>query len=247
VRIQQGENEMIRNYKALGVAFAAVLALSAFMAQGAAANSGLTTEPEVKEVFVTGDQDGGKTIFTSPAHGGNVSCTEVTYKGSGVPVGGKVSHMTITPSYPTLTSGGANNCNAFGFPTHVINHDCVFTFTTPIGTATAPTWGTNEIHLVCSTGKGITITPTFAGASVCTQTIAAQTPTSGHVVGKNTTINGKMAVTLEITSTGIHFVGNGSVCGPNGVTTTDGTLTGNSGVRCFSDVGHVNQIGCTFS
>lgn len=241
---------MIRNYKALGVAFAAMLALSAFAAQGASAISGLTTEPAgISPVFVTGDQEG-HTTFTATAHGGSVSCTEVGYKGQGNSVSGRVSELTVTPTYNTNTKAGANNCTAFGFPTHVTNHDCSFTFTTPTGgSATVPTWNPNDIHLLCSTGKGITITPTFGGISVCSQTIAAQTATGGHVVGTNITdsVSGKMAVTLDLTVTGIHYVGTGGVCGTAGVTTTDGDLTGSSTVRCYSDAAHATQIGCTFS
>ena len=241
---------MIRNYKTLGVAIAAMLALSAFVAQGASAKP-LTLEGENigASIFTTGDQDGGLTKFTSVAHGGNVSCTEVHYLGAGAVASLAVNHQSVVPSYPTLTKAGANNCSAFGFPTHVINHGCQFTFTTPtsIGVGQVTWSGASQVHQTCSAGSAITITPTFGGVSVCTQTIGEQTPTGGHVVGKNITHNGKMAVTLEITVTGIHFIGNGGVCGPNGVTTTDGTLTGNSTVTCFSDAAREKQIGCTFS
>jgi len=108
------------------------------------------------------------------------------------------------------------------------------------------TCSVSQLHLVCPAGKAIEITPTFFGASVCTQTIAAQTPTGGHVVGHNVAASSPMDVTLEIKLTGIHYVGTGSSCG-NSETHTDATLTGNSTVKCYSDAVHAKQVGCTFS
>jgi len=55
-----------------------------------------------------------------------------------------------------------------------------------------------------------------------------------------------MDITLEITMTGIHYTGTGSVCG-NGETHSDMTYTGNSTVRCYQDEAHTRQVGCTFS
>jgi hypothetical protein len=240
---------MIRNYKALGVAVVAMLAFSAFAAQIASAIPLTTTESAITgNVFTTGTQEG-NIVFSAPSHGGNVTCTELDYKGKGAAVSGAINEQTVEQSYPTNTVGGAANCTAFGFAgAHITATGCNFTFTTPTKiVAGEVTWSAEQAHLVCETGKNITITPTAFGVSVCTQTIAQQTPTGGHTVGTNTTINGKMAVKLKTTVTGIHYVGTGGACGTAGVTTTDGTLTGTANVQCFSNEPRTTQIGCTFS
>ena len=246
---------MIRNYKAFGLALMAMLALGAFVAQGATA-SPLTVEGVVapNPFFATGDQDGGTHTFTSSA--GNVTCAQASFSTSkAVEAGGAVRELTVTPSYPTEKTGGGNNCVAFGFANaHVKTNECTYTFTTPTSLGGGQvTWsGSTQIHLVCPTGKVIEITPTSFGVSVCTETIEPQTPTSGHVVGKNIAGSSPMEVTLEITLTGIHYIGHGAPCDPEpgGVKTTtqsNGTLTGNSRIKCYSNAAHTAQVGCTFS
>ncbi len=237
---------MIRNYKAFGLALVAMLALGALAAQGVSAQP-LTTEGLASgTVYTTGNQEG-QYIFKSG--GGEVKCSEVVFAGKGTVSEGKNSEQTVTPSYPTNTPSGANNCTAFGFAgTHVITNGCTFTLTTPTGGVTnEPTWNaSSDIHMLCPAGKSIEITPTFFGASVCTQFIGPQTPTGGHIVGTNITDNEKMAITLNTTITGIHYIGTGGSCGEN-KTNTDGSLTGSSKVTCYSDEAHTKQIGCTFS
>jgi len=245
---------MIRNFKAFGLALVAVLALGAIAAQGASAVP-LTVEGIASggTVFPLGDQDGKTHTFTSSA--GNVVCTEASFPAKGsVGAGGAVNEITVTPSYPTEKLGGGNNCVAFGFANaHVKTNGCTYTFTTP--TVVSPgvvTWHGSQVHLECPAGKVIEITPTSFGASVCTETIEPQTPTSGHVVGRNVAGSVPMDITLEITLTGIHYIGHGAPCDPKpgGVETTtqtNGTLTGNSTIKCYSNEAHTTQVGCTFS
>jgi len=241
---------MIRNYKVFGLAVVAMLALGAFVAQGASADP-LTCEglASGSTCFTSGDQDGGTHKFVSA--GGSVTCTEAIFTGSGaVGTSGAVAEQTINSVY--------NKCSAFGFAeAHVKTNGCTYTFTTPTKvSAGVVTWdpSTNslgepteaQLHLVCDTGKSIEITPTFFGASVCTEFVGSQTPTMGHVVGRNVTGSSPMAVTLEITLENIHYTGTGSSCG-NSETHSDATLNGNSTVKCYSDSTHTKQVGCTFS
>jgi len=247
---------MIRNYKVFGLAVVAMLAFGAFMAQGASAVP-LTCESGSGTCYTTGDQNGETHKFTTA--GGSITCTEAVFTGSGAVAGGAVNEQTVTPSYPTTTIGGASNCTAFGFAgAHINNNGCTYTFTTPVSIGVGEvTWtpngtvdpsgeNTGSPHLVCPTGKSIEITPTFFGASVCTQFVGAQTPTGGHVVGKNVAGSSPMDIKLEITLKEIHYTGTGSSCG-NSETHTDATLTGNSTVKCYSDSTHKTQVGCTFS
>lgn len=248
---------MIRKYQAFGLAVVAMLAVGAFMAQGASAVPLTCTGIALNaKCFSTGDQDGGTHKFTSG--GGSITCTEATFKDEGTVTSseGGVNEFTVFPNYPTEKAGGGNNCTAFGFAgAHIKMNECTYTFTTPTqlpapavtGEVTFMTGSeTFPLHLVCPTGKEIEVTPTAFGASVCTQKIPPQTPTSGHVIGKNAGTSAEMDVTLEIKLTGIHYSGTGSSCG-NSETHTDGTLTGNSTVKCYSNSTHTTQVGCTFS
>jgi hypothetical protein len=245
---------MTHRYKVAGLAFVAMVALGAFMAHGASAIS-LTCEGIVPggTCYTFGDQDGGKHEIASA--GGVVSCIEASFSGEGVVsgVGGAVNEETVAPSYPTEKAGGGNNCTAFGFAgAHIKMNECKYTFTTPkaLPTTGQVTYRTNSeefpLHFTCPTGKQMEITPTFLGASVCTQFIPAQTPTGGHVIGKSAGTQAEMDVTKEKTLKGIHYTGTGSSCG-NSETHSDATLTGNSTVRCFTDLPHIHQVGCTYS
>jgi len=226
-----------------------MLALGAFAAQGASAVP-LTVEGlggVATTAYTSGDQDGGVQVLKSS--GGSVSCVEASFLGYGAASStGAVNEQTVIPNYPTEKAGGGGNCTAFGFAgAHIKANECTYTFTESTNLEPGKaTWSAERLHLVCPAGKAIEITPTSFGISVCTQTINAQTPTSGHIVGKNVAGSVPMDVTLEITLTGIHYTGNGGSCG-DGTTHTDGSLTGNSTVKCYSDAAHNTQVGCTFS
>ena len=236
-------------WKLVSPAIVAILVLGALVTQSAVA-SPLTVEGIVEggTVFTTGDQDGGTYVFKTS--GGTVSCTEASFTGSGaVATGGRVNEQTAFASFPTEKVGGGNNCTAFGFAgTHIKMNECTATSTTATSLkAGEVTWsGSTQLHLVCPTGKQVEITPTAFGASLCTQFVAAQTPTGGHTVGKNVTGSAPMDVTKEVTLTGIHYTGTGSSCG-NSETHSDATLTGSSTGRCYSDSARTKQVGCTFS
>jgi hypothetical protein len=156
-------------------------------------------------------------------------------------VAGAIDEITAVTS--------STECAAFGFATAHVNHNgCTDTFTTPTKVLSSPvtvTWGPSQYHIVCPAGKKREITPTTFGVSACTQFIGEQTPTSGHVVGKNAG-GFPMDVTLEFTVSGIHYSGTGGLCG-NSETHSDATLTGNSTVKCYKNLAHTEQIECTFS
>jgi hypothetical protein len=229
---------MIRKHKAFGLALVAVFALSAFVAQGASANPLTVEGGATGTTFYTGDQDNGLHIFHND--GGNVECSTAVF--TGTTTGASVNELTITPSY--------NECKAFGFAKAEVHHNgCNYTFTTPeTKSANEVTWNNNQIHIVCNTGNPITITPTFAGVSVCTQFVDTQTPTGGHVTGTNAGVNNPngMDITLHVALTGIHYFGTGGACG-NNETHNNATYNGTSTVRAFSNAAHSIQRGITFS
>lgn len=230
---------MIHNYRAFGLALVAMLAVAAFVAQAASA-SPLTVEvPQGSTVHLTGNQESTHK-FTTP--NGSLSCTGTSFDATEVAgAGGAINELTVAP---TMTG-----CSAFGFATaHVNTTGCTYTFTTPTSLGAGQvTWGPSQFHIVCPAGvTGIDITVTSLGVSICTMWIEPQTPTSGHVVGKNVAGSSPMDVTLEFTLSGIHYHGSGGVCGDN-TTHVDATYTGNSTWRCYKNVAHTEQVGCTFS
>ena len=218
----------------------AMFVFGAIAAQGASAVPlTITTTPVPATVFITGVQES-EHVFTNA--GGTVKCTASTWSASATPVSGAISELTLAPTY--------TGCTAFGFATaHVKVNGCTYTLTTPTAVKagevkwTAP----SQIHVLCPAGKSIEVTPTAFGASVCTQFINEQTPTSGDIVARNAGGAGNtMDITDEVTVKGVHYTGTGGACG-NAETHSDAEYSGKTTAKCFSDAAHTVQIGCTLS
>jgi len=226
---------MSHKYRVFGLALAAMFALGA-IAQSASA---VPLTVAASEAHITGAAEGTGEVFTAGSSG-EVKCTTSTSDSTAVPVSGQVNEITSTPTY--------TGCTAFGSTADVKVNGCTYTLTTgtaiTIGEVTFS--GSSNIHTLCPTGKSIEITPTFLGASVCTQFIGAQTPTGGHEYGRNVVNSTPMALTFEKTLSGIHYTGSGGIC-QNGETHTNGTLTGNTTAKCYKNAAHNEQIDCTFS
>lgn len=235
---------MIRNFKTLGIALAAIFALSGLASQTALAGETYHA-PNLAAgatVFFTVEQDsvGGNQVFSTES--GSVTCKKIHGVGEQI----NPSHeLTFEPVY--------TECSAFGFATaHITNHKCHYTFTTPTDIAGQPTKHTiHPPHVGGTTVEAckITITPTTFGASVCTQTVEAQTPTGGHLIATNIPEAGGVPgyVTAETTITGIHYTSSGGACGSSGVTHTEGTYSGNTNVTCFSDPARTKKTTCTIT
>jgi hypothetical protein len=226
---------MIRKYRTFGIALVALFAYGV-IAQSASA-SGLTVPAGVSEVHITGAQEN-QFKFQTP--NGTISCPTATGDATAIPVSGVINEITATATF-----GG---CTAFGFATaHIKTNGCTGTSTT--GTKIAPgevTAGPAQLHMLCPAGKSIEITPTTFGVSACTMFIGEQTPTGGHVIGRNVVGSSPMYITGETTLTGIHYTGTGGLCG-NGETHSDATITGNGIAKCYNNAAHTIQIDCTFS
>jgi hypothetical protein len=230
---------MIRNYKAFGLALMAMFAFSAIAAQGASAVPLTVDVPEKTVVHLTGDQETAHK-FTTP--NGTVSCSTAVFDATPTTgAGGAINEITVAPTY--------TGCSAFGFATaHVTVNGCTYTFETPTKSGSTVTWGPSQIHILCSAGKSIEITPTTFGVSACTQFVGEQSPTEKHVVGVNAggAKTGEMDITLETTLEKIHYTGTGGLCG-NSETHSDAKYTGNSTVKCYKNPAHTEQVDCTFS
>jgi hypothetical protein len=229
---------MARKFKALGLGLVAMFALSAF---GASAAQAFPFTLSAAPADLTGFIDTpAKDVFTTSE--GTVECSTISFTGTGSAV--SATEQSIQPSY--------SGCTAFGLTAHVNASACTYLFTTPT-TGPANERTGEPPHVKCPGGGSITITPTLFGFSVCTSRIGEQTPTGGHIIYTNKTDNngsGKMTITLHTTATGVHYIGTGGVCGPNGVTSTDGTYTGTEILRAYkhnSTHNNTNQIDVTTS
>jgi hypothetical protein len=227
---------MLGNLKTLGRVLLVVGAISAAGAPVAAATETYTSGVGTGiRTFSSGDKTTNH-VFTTP--NGTVVCTNLGFLGETVQTGPTITEITVTPTF--------SGCSAFGFTAHVINNGCDFLFTAPT-TVTSSEWTIHPAHIVPSSGSSCTfsVTPTFFGASVCTQTIPNQTPTGGHVIGKNSAAGTTpMDGTLESKISGIHYSGSGGVCG-DASTHSDGGYTGGVTVTCFSDAARTVAVDCT--
>jgi uncharacterized membrane protein len=174
---------MIRNLKMLGVAFAAVLALSAVAATTASAEGKVTCSSYPCKM--TGVSAVGNSTFKTEA--GTVEC-----KGH--------AEATINEASSELTLvGTATECKAFGFLGATVNtNGCDGLSTTPkkIGTDQWTATG----HMICPAGKTIEIT-----AGTCKLTIGPQTPSSAHTIITNKTEATPDVVELTGSATGINY------------------------------------------
>ncbi len=229
---------MIRRSEAVGLATVVILALSAFVVQAAVASPLTVNVIKGTTVHFTGDQETGHK-FTTP--NGSVSCVKASFDATAVAgEAGAIAELTVIPTY--------SECSAFGFATaHVKTNECKYTFTTPTSLGGGVvTWHPSQLHIVCPAGKSVEITPTTFGVSACTQFVGEQTPTAGHVVGRNVASSEPGDVTLETTLEGVHYTGTGGLCG-NGETHSDAKYTGNSTGSCSTNLAHTARVECTFS
>jgi hypothetical protein len=218
---------MTRNLKTLGIALAAVFAMSAVVASAASAKYHFESDSTPTTYLTSAAEDH---VFS--ANGTNVECNEIAFEGS--QSGETASSVTIEPLY--------NDCEAFGLKADVIENGCHYTFTTP-----TTTLGTDEFtgaapNVNCGE-EGFEITPTFIGFSVCTVTIGSQEP-GGHVIYHNAGTSGAMDVEVTSDVTGVDFTSTGGACGEDG---NDGTYKGDATVRGYSNEAHTEATNTTIS
>lgn len=200
---------MIRNFKVMGLAVVAVLAMSVIAASAAQAASSfdLGEAPAV----VTGTQ---KTQNKFTVGAGIVTKCE-TAKYDATTEAKNVQELTVTPTYA--------GCQLAGQLAHIVTTGCTYTFT-----STATPLQAN-VDVVCAAGKTITIQQTATG---CIVTVGSQA-TLGKVTAANV---GGTEVEATNNVEKIKYTGNASCpVGVNG-TFENGTLTGTERLTAFKDV-----------
>jgi hypothetical protein len=163
--------QMTRNLRVLGLAFVAVLGMSAVASPAASADY-LTSESW--PVTLTGKQTGGGDVFTTTA--GTVKCKEINYTASNVVP--PTTTVIATPSIPERTAGNEQNCSGFGFPATVATNGCAYRLTIGAGTA-------GSLVIQCPEGQEITVTARSGAVTKCIVHIPPQTILAGPFFGNS--------------------------------------------------------------
>jgi len=198
---------MIRNLKVLGLAFVAVLAMSAVVSSAAQAVPSFTCS--AYPCSATGENKAGSETFTTP--GGTVQCdshfTVEKYRtttGEGVPSPGSPT-VTVTPKY--------TNCVAFGFLGATVSmNDCDYEFhaTEQLGAGHY----VHHVYINCPTGKAITIVAGTCEVTVGTQSLTDVT-TLNLAGGSVTVVPTVKNITMNVVKDGFGcpFAGTGHKLG----------------------------------
>ncbi len=232
---------MIRNMKALGLAFVAVAAMSMVVASAAQATQlHATVGPSAA---LTGQQTEAHR-FELTKSGAVTQCAQATFEGTVQGVDQQqttAQDATLTPTYFT--------CQTVGLASQVLMNGCKYTITgshvQAQGTQTFSKTAWVDV-VGCTSGKAIEIKLTG-----CTVTVPEQT-TISHIVFSNIAevqhLNGEKTphdVEAQVTATGIAYEFHGIACPkpkdgqPVEVTklTTDGVYTGKATFRAYQDLG----------
>jgi hypothetical protein len=217
---------MKRNFKTLGLALVAALAISAVGVSAASAQK-ITTLGQ-SNVTLTGS--GGEQKFTAGA--AEVKCASVSGTTTGVQ--NEQAELTVAPVYGapcTLTEGGIAR------EAQIDMNGCAYVFTST-GTI---------VHIECPANQVIKVTAKIAGAFQECLDIHAQTPTTPNYTLTNGTSGANMDFTIVSGVSGITYERTG-LCKKAEAQlneANDSSLTGSITVTCEKQGG--NGIDCTAS
>jgi hypothetical protein len=231
---------MIRNLKVLGLALAAVFAMSAVVASAASAT--VTFHSPVEPTYLTGEQHASNDVFNTDA--GEVTCSHATYVG-------KVAAKTTSTAEVTPSYSGCHLIFIFTFNVTVDHNGCTYLFHVDPALENGNAEG--SVDIVCPAGKVIEVT-----APGCTVTVPPQTGLRKITFTNAGTANA-MDITVDVNLTAITYEEHntsGSTCASSTTHTTNGTYSGNATVRGYeiqttdtstppNIIGHDNQVNIT--
>jgi hypothetical protein len=201
---------MNQKLKALGLAFAAALVLTAVMASTAMAHPGFTSE--VENPTLHGVQEGNHEFKAGEGFGA-ITCSTATFSGTGE--GTHPTSVTVSPTY--------SGCkDSFGRTVHVVTNSLHYIFTVDgtdaEGTPKGSVHVTGHIELTITTG-----------GTHCTVTISAEQTLNGityHTTKVEPTPTHKIRVTTNASGVKSTTSGGFFVCGIANGEHTEGTYTG---------------------
>lgn len=214
---------MIRKFKAFGLALVALLAMGAFSAVGAQAQT--TTLVAGEAGYVTGEQvEGGHRFKTG---GGQVlTCNKAHFKGAS-----QVSQTTIsvTPEYSQCHTEPQSVFEPKFFVT-VTHNECNYKFTNLQHT---PPDYTADVTVECPVGKAIEVhlyTNSSHTTNLCTLTVGSQGPLPGNTI---TNVGGHPDdLLMHHNVTVVETRHGSSLCGP---VTQNAVYTGTTTVKAFNN------------
>ena len=216
---------MIRNFKALGLAVIAVLAMGVVAVSAAQATT-LSKTTGAYPVTVTGTQEGANTILKV----GTVRSVECT----GATLDGTLAAASAVTTFTAAYSGCTSVPSALTATVNMKSCDFTVAWNTPVEPAN--TTGTGAATVDCSTaGDAIHVSvyknTTHTEANIaCTYAISAQGPIPGtleyHNIGSGTTAEVTVEQNLKEIKTKV-ITGTALLCGGAAGTTVNSTLIGN--------------------
>lgn len=202
---------MIRNIKALGLAFVAVFAMSAVAASAAQAAGSFNWDSGTTTLERTSNES---QVFTTTP--GKVTCSEVVATATGL-TGTSATSVTTT-SLTYSNAGAGDKCSGpFGTQPKIEMNNCNYVFHAEetVGGSESKVEGKTDI--ACPGTSQIVI-----NALLCTIKVPAQTGLSNTVFENNAT--SPTSVVINPSITGIHYTTSGASCGTH--TETNGTYGG---------------------
>jgi hypothetical protein len=208
---------MTRNFKALGLAVVAALALTALVVSSASATNP-RFHSEAEHASLAGSQEGNNTF---QVNAGTVHCSTATFQGTSTE--STPTQLTVAPNY--------QSCNLTAvtletFEAVVDMNGCHYLFT-PSG----------EVHLTCPSA------PIRVTAPLCTVTVHPQTVQKVDYVNKGE--GSSRSVTVTSTAEGLKYTQSAFCPGGGGGSFSNGTYAGSVGSKCEDTLS--NQVGCWWS
>jgi hypothetical protein len=214
----------MRNFKILGLALVAMLALSA-VGPGAASADDLTAE--AYSTTLTGEKDPGAAVDQFLTTAGTLTCDTPRYSAT---ITGPTTTVTVTPNFttPGHVEPHLAPCRTSGLPTVIDMKGCTYQLNVGAGT-------TGDLDLVCPAGVEVTVvvTPATSATARCTIHIKAQSDIEGTVTYSNTGAGTTRDITVDANLKGIdyaHTAGSGLGACTTG-SATNGTLTAKAVIR----------------
>lgn len=229
---------MIRNLKTYGLALISALVMSAAFASTAQATEWVAEELGETVGYFTGTQitHNSRSFHVLKAGNSEIQCEEASFVGE---IALKQKFITLTPTY--------NKCKTLsGLPVTITENGCDFTFYS--GTQSEKDkndFFDGATDIKCPTGKEVEIHVYLSaenhskGSSWCTIRIPEQSTLVANTYTNTTTGVKDIDITTELTITKLEITGSFSC----GLGVTEGTYTGATTVKAFTDAAHTKQIG----
>ncbi len=208
---------MIRNLKVLGLALAAVFAMSAMAAQAAMASGERFHSDEDPTVITASNAGLGNHVFT--AQGVPVECETATF--AGTQTGSTAEEITVHPTY--------SNCSVIGVPVTVVTTGCNYILYSETGENTHTSTTDAPVKIECTEGHEL-----YFEAAKCKITIETPQTVRGVTYSNEGTETSKKDIRVTASTDTIKYVaentaGIGFKCGTLGIelgTHEDATYTG---------------------